>query len=319
MSRWSKHVRHRRQDALSRVDWRDFERLLADYYRRQRYRVEHCGTGASAARFDGGIDLKLFRDDVYLVVQCKHWNARQVTHNAMHELAGIMLTERATGAILVTSGEFTRHARESAAKIGNMQLIDGDALREMLGDIPEPTATELAGDDRATRILAEVGERVLHAAEERIRYGSRGRTSRAATAIIWLPLAKLALMLLIVWGFFIFASSVLSSVGRVGSTATPATTVPSVTPPLATPLQPVNAQPVTGFSPHTPARDYATYVTPPRLTEAEIREQQRLADEAMRILAPNTPEMDMGDPDDPRANRYKAPKHQPDQSAGWGR
>lgn len=93
MSRWSKNVRNRHDDSLSRVDWRDFERLLADYYRRQGYQVEHCGTGAGASRFDGGIDLKLFRDDAYLVVQCKHWNARQVTHNAMHELAGIMLTE----------------------------------------------------------------------------------------------------------------------------------------------------------------------------------------------------------------------------------
>ena len=62
MSRWSKNVRNRRFDSLSRVDWREFERLLADYYRRQGFGVEHCGTGASASRFDGGIDLKLFRD-----------------------------------------------------------------------------------------------------------------------------------------------------------------------------------------------------------------------------------------------------------------
>ena len=30
MSRWRKTVRNRWDDALSRVDWRDFERLLAD-------------------------------------------------------------------------------------------------------------------------------------------------------------------------------------------------------------------------------------------------------------------------------------------------
>ena len=72
--------------------------------------------------------------------------------------------------------------------------------------------------------------------------------------------------------------------------------------------------------PSTTTEQYAGYVQSAPPTEAEIREQQRLADEAMRVLAPNTLEMDMGHPDDPRANDYyDAPEHTPDQSAGWGR
>lgn len=314
MSRWNQHVRHRRNDALSRVGWREFERLLADHYRRQGYRVEHCGTGASASRFDGGIDLKLHRDGAYLVVQCKHWNARQVTHNAMHELLGIMFTEGATGAILVTSGEFTPHARESAAKAGNMQLIDGDALRTMLGPLPEPQARAYAPEDRAARMLAEIGERALLVAGERIRYGRRGRPSRAATAIIWLPLVKLALVVLITGAFIAFVSIVLSPGTLLRNMPQAGAEVSSSA------VQPVLVKPVLEAPPTVDTREYAAYVPPLPPTEAQIREQQRLADEAMRVLAPNTPEMDMGHPDDPRANDYyDAPENSPGQSAGWGR
>src|SRR5690606_15256432 len=57
-----KRVRERRNDALAGEDWARVERLLADYYRGQSYAVEHCGTGGRAARFDGGVDLRLRRD-----------------------------------------------------------------------------------------------------------------------------------------------------------------------------------------------------------------------------------------------------------------
>ena len=131
-----KRVRQRRDDALARLSWPKVERLLAQYYREQGWQVEHSGTGGSGGRFDGGIDIKLRRDDEYVLVQCKHWNAYQVTHNPVHELLGVMVNQGATGAILVTSGEFTDYAIESAEKLGHVQLIDGNRLRQML-DLPE--------------------------------------------------------------------------------------------------------------------------------------------------------------------------------------
>ena len=51
---------------------------------------------------------------------------------------GIMVNERATGAAVVTSGEFTRAAIEAATRHGHVQLIDGDDLRVLLGPLPEP-------------------------------------------------------------------------------------------------------------------------------------------------------------------------------------
>lgn len=137
MSRRWKPVRSRWSDTLTQVRWDDFERRVAEYYRGQGYRVDHSGTGASHAMADGGIDLKLYRDGEYTVVQCKHWNAGQVPHNAVHELIGVMHTEGAQRAILITSGEFTDHAMRSAAKFMPIQLIGGSDIRAMLGPIPE--------------------------------------------------------------------------------------------------------------------------------------------------------------------------------------
>ncbi len=128
-----KNVRNRRNDDLAGVGWERLEAMLADYYRGQGWQVEHVGTGAGRARFDGGIDLKLRRSDEYVLVQSKHWNAKQVTHNAVHELLGIKINENATGAIVVTSGEFTHAALQAATRQNHVQLIDGDALRIMLG------------------------------------------------------------------------------------------------------------------------------------------------------------------------------------------
>lgn len=127
-----KYNRQRWDDALSRIDATAFESLIADYFRGKGYRVEHVGAAASGRRYDGGIDLKLYRDGEYVLVQCKHWNAFQVPHNAVHELLGIVMTERASSAILVSSGEFTEAAKTAAAKSGRVQLIDGAALRILL-------------------------------------------------------------------------------------------------------------------------------------------------------------------------------------------
>lgn len=149
-----KTVKHRYSDALTQVSWQQFERLLATYYAGQGYRVEHAGTGGSGTQFDGGIDLKLYRDNQYLVVQCKHWNVMQVTHNPVHELLGVMLTQRADGAIVITSGEFTNAARVAAAKDTRVTLIDGAALREMLGPIAgifAPSVADQAGSADAGR------------------------------------------------------------------------------------------------------------------------------------------------------------------------
>jgi hypothetical protein len=175
-----KNVRNRRSDALTRIAWDQLEAMVATYYRDLGYAVDHCGTGASGLDTDGGIDLKLRKSDQYIVVQCKHWNAKQVPHNDVHQLLGVMVNEGATGAILVTSGEFTVAARNAAGKLGHVQLIDGSQLREMLGPLPElePTpsvfdsfslSVPVAVRNAGARFAGQASERLLRAAEDRIR------------------------------------------------------------------------------------------------------------------------------------------------------
>ena len=140
-----KRIRKPSDDALTRVRWDQLESILAVYYKNQGYQVEHVGTGgASGQRYDGGIDLKLRKGDEYVVVQVKHWNTRQVPHNEVHQLLGVMTTQQATRAILLTSGEFTHAAKLAANKAGQIELVDGRALRDMVGPLVDIEKTELA-------------------------------------------------------------------------------------------------------------------------------------------------------------------------------
>jgi len=127
-----KYNRTRWNDALSRVDATRFEALVADHYRAEGWAVDHVGAGATGRQSDGGIDLKLRRGDAYVVVQCKRWEVGQVTHNTVHELIGVMMTQCATGAVVVTSGEFTQAALEAARREPRIQLVDGAMVREWI-------------------------------------------------------------------------------------------------------------------------------------------------------------------------------------------
>lgn len=296
-----KNVRRRHTDALTQVRWDRMEAILADYYRAQGYAVDHCGTGNSRSRFDGGIDLKLRRDDAYILVQCKHWNAKQVPHNDVHQLIGLMVNEGATGAILVTSGEFTRAAVEAAVKHGHVQLVDGDDLRCMLGPLPDAVASRPvlphAGGlpaSLAHRAAATVGERLLSALEDRIRHGSgAGRGKRR-----WGSAAASAGLTWLLWKF-IFAAVIMIVLGL---------TLRSALAPLLQPSTPVVVPQARGqdvLPAPSVQRRQATLPTSVSVqsdvggavdlhrapTAAEIRESQRKADEAIQVLAPTTPEM----------------------------
>jgi hypothetical protein len=309
---------HRRwDDALSRVQWDELELLLAAYYRGQGWSVEHQGTGGSRARFDGGIDLKLRRGDEYVVVECKHWNSKQVPHNPVHQLIGIAQSERATGAIFVTSGEFTPHAIESANRAGNIQLVDGATLREMLGPLPERMAASAAPPSTAEAIVSVVGERLLSAAEDRIRWGRNRAIARTAgRAAAASAVAQLVLPILFLGFVYWVLTSALDGVQadlaskreareaeRIRA-ARAASELPSPTARTGTAaVSQVRARIGQGRASGNACHELidwqsGTYIDhcarkrPSRQpTAAERAEQKRLADEAIRVLAPNTPEL----------------------------
>ncbi|HEY6943357.1 restriction endonuclease [Dokdonella sp.] len=137
-------------DALARIDPARFEALLADYFRGRGWVVEQVGADFTGQRFDRGFDLALRREDAHVIVQCKRWKAFQVPHHEVRELHAIMLNEAATGAIYVTSGEFTAAAIDVAARLGQLELVDGDALRAML----DQDTVEAAARDGAPPMYA---------------------------------------------------------------------------------------------------------------------------------------------------------------------
>ena len=295
-----KPVRLRRNDALARVGWEQLEILLAAYYRSEGYEVEHVGTGATGAKTDGGIDLKLRRGEQFIIVQCKHWNAMKVPHNAVHELLGLMVNHGATGAILANSGEFTKAAIEAAQKLGHVQLIDGDELRMMLGPIREPAPAFDAirmgtADGMPAAVARRVGERLLSAAEDRIGHGSSGRGRRAARGLVaGLAIKLLAVMLFVAiafaaWSFIVHSIQSLAPKPQ-RTTIAPTPAVPEANGAPLAQLEPDPCREVIDAAPgsYIDRCAQAPVRTP---TAAQSREQERRAEQAMRVISDSTPEL----------------------------
>lgn len=291
-----KRVKERRDDALASEDWARVEQLLADYYRSEGYTVEHCGTGGRAVRFDGGVDLRLRRDGETIVVQCKHWNAYQVPHNDVHQLLGIMVNEQATGAILVTSGEFTRAAIEAATRHGHVQLVDGDDLRRMLGarfiELGAAGRTEESLGGRGAGGTGTFGawaaERLVSAAEDRIRRGGKRRAGTIVAATAWSGLVVILVKFALAIALLFFLSAALQrAIRNIAPVQPQAALTPAAQQPASAASVPVRAALV-----QAPASAVIRLSTP-----EEIEAHRRRNAESMEILRASTPEL----PVDPRA------------------
>lgn len=130
--------RHRRKlvetrvslESIKEMDWRDFEMLVGEVYRRQGYLIKESGGGGA----DGGIDLVLTKAGERIIVQCKKWKSSTVNVSLVRELYGVMTAESATGCIFVSAGSYTRDANEFA-RGKPIRLVDGIELYEMVKSI----------------------------------------------------------------------------------------------------------------------------------------------------------------------------------------
>ena len=136
---WRRFIDRRTFDATddpARLTWSQFERLMAEFYRRKGATVTPRG-GPIA---DGGVDLNLtYPTGERLIVQCKHWKNRHVGVKPLRELWGVLDDERADGAIFVTSGSFTADAL-AFARGKQLELVDGQKLRGMMADVKHSQA-----------------------------------------------------------------------------------------------------------------------------------------------------------------------------------
>ena len=110
-------------DSIRRLSPQEFEDLVAEVYRREGYLVEQTGHGRS----DVGYDLVLLREKMSVLVQCKHWLVKQIGTAPVRALAGAMHNVGATGGVCITTGKFTKPAREFAISMA-IELVDGKAL-----------------------------------------------------------------------------------------------------------------------------------------------------------------------------------------------
>ncbi len=115
-------------DTVREMSWQNFELLVGEAYRRQGYRVEE--TGGSGP--DGGVDLILRRSGDTALVQCKRWRDRQVGAPTVRELRGAVARDRAARGIFVTCGEFTAEAVAEAQGQPPIELVNGEALLELV-------------------------------------------------------------------------------------------------------------------------------------------------------------------------------------------
>lgn len=127
-------------EALRTLEWKRFELLCAKYYDAVDFQTETLQAGP-----DGGIDIKLFKIDLsrpLAVIQCKAWNTQRVGVKEIRELLGVMVHERVSRGIFITSGTYTQEAIAFGSS-NPIQLLDGNVFIQKILDLPIEKQNEL--------------------------------------------------------------------------------------------------------------------------------------------------------------------------------
>jgi len=115
---------------LRSINWREFEDLVGEVYKRKGFAVTETGGGGA----DGGVDIILKKGGEVLLVQCKQWRLEKVGVKIVRELFGVVSAEGASGGIVISSGLFTQEAQDFA-KGKPLELIDGPELTKIIADV----------------------------------------------------------------------------------------------------------------------------------------------------------------------------------------
>ncbi len=117
------------QGALEGLSWREFENLVAEFFRRKGFTVEQRGGGVPG----GGVDLVASIGEDRYLVQCKHWRVQRVGVAVVRAICEIAAAEGAAGVFVVTSGSFTDEARKFVFENRiDIELISGERLQCMI-------------------------------------------------------------------------------------------------------------------------------------------------------------------------------------------
>jgi Restriction endonuclease/Topoisomerase DNA binding C4 zinc finger len=131
---------------LRRIDWYQFEQIVALVYRKFGYAVTRRG----GANPDGGIDLIIERNGQCSAVQCKHWRTWNLGVKAVREFLGALTDAGIDKGIFVALGGYTGEARQLAEKHG-IEIVNETDLALMLDQTDarfDPDALEILNDIR---------------------------------------------------------------------------------------------------------------------------------------------------------------------------
>lgn len=120
-------------DSLRDMDWKEFEMLAGEAFRRQGYDVTESGLGGA----DGGIDLILRKAGKTTLVQCKQWRNQRVTVKEVREMFGVLTHERADAVKIVALGDYTPDARRFVQG-KPIELVDGSSLIATVHSVQRP-------------------------------------------------------------------------------------------------------------------------------------------------------------------------------------
>jgi restriction system protein len=126
-------VRMKFDDALSRVAWQDFEVLVANHYRDLGYDVLHCGDGQFGRLGGSEVDLRMLKGGKLTLVLCRHESVSRVNADDVARLIATGAEHDGAKVIVVSSGDIPEAARQ-VGEAGGATLIDGVAVRAMLGE-----------------------------------------------------------------------------------------------------------------------------------------------------------------------------------------
>lgn len=117
-----------RREHWLKMDGVTFEREVANIYKAHQYEAK-----TTKAIGEGGVDIRLWKDGLYSIVQCKNVR-RTIDQPTVRKLLDTMHKEKATKAVLICSGGFTRMAR-SFAKNRPIQLLDLNQFLKLVNNI----------------------------------------------------------------------------------------------------------------------------------------------------------------------------------------
>jgi|TARA_R110002126_G_scaffold135722_4_gene280033 restriction system protein len=140
-------------ETIRQLHWRNFEKLVAEAYRRQGYRVTEGSFGA-----DGGIDLELRKGEGLILVQCKQWKAQKVGVSVVREMFGVLTASNADKVIVICSGRFTQQAIDFAYD-KPVTLIDGNELLSLIHEVQTEPKVETVKQNVCSRCGSELVER----------------------------------------------------------------------------------------------------------------------------------------------------------------